>query len=64
MLAFLVLMESLVGVVLNAFDSPFKRGITPIAVNMIPVLFCPNQPASVTRTMRLQSQRRVGLFFS
>jgi len=51
-----------VGVVLNAFDSPCKHGVTPIAVNMIPVLFCPNHPTSATRTMRLQSQRRVGLF--
>jgi hypothetical protein len=31
--------ESLVGVVLNAFDSPCKRGITPIAVNVIRVAF-------------------------
>src|SRR5467141_3935834 len=54
--------ESLVGVVLTAFDSPCKRGITPIAVNMIPVLLCPNHPASATRTMRLQSQRRIWLF--
>jgi hypothetical protein len=54
--------ESFVGVVLNAFDSPYKRRITPIAVNVIPVLFCPNQPTPATRTMRLLSRRRVWLF--
>ena len=31
--------ESLVGVVLNAFDSPCKRFVTPLAVNVIPVAF-------------------------
>jgi hypothetical protein len=31
--------KSLVGVVLNAFDSPCERFIAPIAVNVIPVAF-------------------------
>jgi hypothetical protein len=47
--------ESLVGVLLNAFDSPCKRSVTPIAVNVIAVLLCPNQPTSATRAMRLLS---------
>jgi hypothetical protein len=53
--------ESHLGVVLNAFDSPYKRSIKPIAVNVIPVLFCPNQPTPATRTLRLLSRRRVWL---
>jgi len=37
-----------VRVVLEAFDSPYERSITPIAVNVIPVLFCPNQSTPAT----------------
>jgi hypothetical protein len=40
---------SLVGVVLKAFDSRRKCGITPIAVYVISLLLCPCQPASATR---------------
>jgi len=40
--------KSFVRVVLEAFDSPYERSITPIAVNVIPVLFCPNQSTPAT----------------
>jgi len=40
--------KSFVRVVLEAFDSPYKSSITPIAVNVIPVLSCPNQSTPAT----------------
>jgi hypothetical protein len=54
--------EQPANVVFNALDWSFERGITPIAVNVIPVLLCPNQSTYATRTMRLLSRRRVWLF--
>jgi hypothetical protein len=55
-------LESLVGVVLHAFDLPCKCGSRPIAVNVIPVLLCPNQPGSATRTMRCYHAAAYGCF--